>query len=238
MLAFYQCKHCGFGARVSGERKDIEFLVHEEHHCPVCECGIQRTTASSMWNMTVKRLTFQEFYNAVNGMGLPNETVTHKEPVVAMLMACKIESVDASEVEERCIINSVTLDNGVTLHFAASGYGAAVYKATRRGIDASSRTKYVLHEQYFRGPSTPKKHSARGGGDANPGGEVHRRVREDADASGGDDRRTTIPSPPRHQRESEGLPEVAHNSNRREGEWPASPKEEKDQEAEDKRGAD
>lgn len=237
MLVFYRCPSCGFEARVSGKTRELEFLVNQKHDCPICVAGLNRVSLSSA--RKAESFSFQEFYSAVNGLGLPNETVTHIEPVVAMLKACQIIDVDASEVDERCIIHSVTLDNGVTLHMAASGHGAAVYKATRRKDDASSRTKFSLHEQYFRGQGSAEKHGARRNRDTDSGGEVHRRLREDSDEAGGDDRRSTVPSPPGCERQGEGRAEMAGEANRREAEWPTvAEKEDPEEEGKAERGSD
>lgn len=219
---------------MDGKEEQLDLLTSEGRSCP--SCGCQLVIRTSISNRSARRFTFQEFYSAVNGLGLPNETVTHKEPVIAMLLAHRVVAVEAREIDERCIIDSITLDNGVTFHMAASGYGAAVYKAIRRKPDASLWTEHELYQQYLRGHSSPKKHRTRGARDANPGCEVHGRLREDADAVGGDDRRTTIPSSPRREREGESRSELAGEADSREDGRSAAPQEE-DQEAEGQGGS-
>ena len=225
MYLFYKCTDpaCEFSAHVSGSPTELDILMSQEHVCPKCKRILKNSnTFTGYYKRKVLKLGFKEFYGAVNGMGLPEETVTHKEPVVAMLRACQIINVDADEVDGRCIINSVTLDNGVTLHFAASGYGAAVFKATRGEDYASIWSKRKNIKQPVRGREFTEKHCPRSCGDTSNGSQVHRRVRKDADSPHDNGERTAVPAFGGYQSESEGYTKVVRPAIKREDWWSRS----------------
>ena len=91
---------------------------------------------------TPHELTSDEFWTASNGFGLPDEIVVGVESVQAMLLAHKVVAVDLEETDtKRAEVKNIKLDNGVTLHFAASGGGAVIFKATREKKNASRRTE-------------------------------------------------------------------------------------------------
>lgn len=130
---YYLCinNECGFSAKVSLEPDEANTLSALGAECPLCGESLHKRSLHTAGH-DYRELTFKEFVYATNGLGLPEEIVTHLEPIVGMLESSKIVKVKAEEFDDRCVIKSVTLSNGVTLHFAASGNGAVVYKATRR----------------------------------------------------------------------------------------------------------
>lgn len=222
MYVFYRCvdPKCGFSAHVSGSRTELDILMGQQHLCPHCNSTlIASTTFQGHGNRNVKKLVFKEFYNAVNGMGFPNETVTHKEPVIAMLKACRVVDVDADEVDGRCIVNSITLDNGVTFYLAASGYGAAVFKATRGGDNASNWTDDKLYKQSVRGRKLAEKHCPRSSGDTSHGSKIHGRVRKDPDPLVHHDKGSVLPTVGGHKLQSKSSPEMVLKGSKGEANW-------------------
>jgi len=130
---YYFCTNdeCKFCAKVSLEPGEANTLSALGTECPLCGDSLRKRSLYTD-GYDYRGLTFKEFIYATNGLGLPEEIVTHVEPIVGMLESSKIVKVKAEEFDDRCVIKSVTLNNGITLHFAASGNGAVVYKATRR----------------------------------------------------------------------------------------------------------
>jgi len=233
MYLFYKCTDpaCAFGVHVSGSARELEILMGQQHVCPKCKRVLKSSTTFTGYDKReVLKLGFKEFYGAVNGMGLPDETVTHKEPVVAMLRACQIVGVDADEVAGRCIINSVTLDNGVTLHFAASGYGAAVFKATRGEDYASVRSKCKNIKQPLRGREFTEKHCPRSSGDAIDGGQVHGWVRKDPNPTGDHDKSTAVSTVGGNKCESKSHTKVVCPTIKREAWWSSASEEKSENE--------
>lgn len=197
---YYHCNGCQFLAKVVGTWSEIldltKFAENETYRslyvCPLCGQHQLIGLAHKPPGGAVQDLTFEEFSNAIKGLGLPEETVTHIEPVVAMLKSCRVVDVKATEVDNRCVLSQLTLSNGITLHLAASGNGAVVYKATR-GTHASSRTSECRNQQQIRGRVAAKEHGARGVPSSCVCCEVHGRVRQDSDAAGSDSGGAALP---------------------------------------------
>ena len=76
-------------------------------------------------------ITAQELYQAVNGMGLPDEIPSDPLVVDALLRANKIAKTVMEEVNGRVYIHEVVLENGVVVHFASAARGACILKTTK-----------------------------------------------------------------------------------------------------------
>lgn len=83
------------------------------------------------------KITGKQLYQAVNGMGLPDESPTNLESVVAMLIAHPIKSVGAEEVGGKVYLHELHLSNGVTVHLSSGHKGAQVLKLTKGKPNAS-----------------------------------------------------------------------------------------------------
>jgi hypothetical protein len=77
-------------------------------------------------------LTGKELYQAINGMGLPDEL--NNDPLVlkAMLVANKVESTDVELCNGKVYLHEIHLDNGITVHLGAGPRGAQIVKMTKR----------------------------------------------------------------------------------------------------------
>jgi hypothetical protein len=140
-ILYFKCSECDFYTEVPVDDKSKKLLVSGETlKCCVCDNALIGSRIPFDDGGKPIHLSFGDFYKAVNGLGLPIQSVTSKEPIVAMLLAHKIVDVDITDAGDRCVINSISLDNGAVLHMAASGFGAAVFKVTRRNLDASNRS--------------------------------------------------------------------------------------------------
>lgn len=132
MQLFYTCNDCKRSIKVSGDYDHLQMLCKDSYACPWCESSSFRCSKFRPGHSPTVDMEWEEFFKTVNGAGLPDEIVTQVETVVAMLRAHKIIDVEARQMYDRCIVDSIDLDNGVRLHFASSGYGAVVYKMTRK----------------------------------------------------------------------------------------------------------
>lgn len=144
MSMFIECdnKECDFSAKVSGLPYEMSKLIRYGQYCPQCNEPMELLPSdANVEDFSPKyELSYSQYFAAVNHLGLPQEVVSCKEVVSSMLLAHKVVEVDIEEKFDRCVVNSLTLDDGVTFHFAASGMGAVIFKATRRNTNASKRT--------------------------------------------------------------------------------------------------
>lgn len=76
------------------------------------------------------QITGMELYQAVFGMGLPDEIPKSREAVEALLLAHRIKGVDIEVVDGRLYLHEIHL-GGVVLHLAAGARGAHVLKLTK-----------------------------------------------------------------------------------------------------------
>lgn len=124
------CLKCEKAFLVHGDEDLLKKCVETEASCPHCETDLAMGRGSS--NYEGVELDVADFWRAVHGFGLPDEVVAGHEAVEALLLAHKVTAVDVNKtVTGRVEIRSLTLANGVKLHFAASGAGAVIFKATK-----------------------------------------------------------------------------------------------------------
>jgi hypothetical protein len=76
-------------------------------------------------------LTGLQLYQAVNGMGLPDEVPTDKLTVDALLRANTVVKCDITEFDGSVYLNEMHLNNGLILHLTAGARGAQVLKITK-----------------------------------------------------------------------------------------------------------
>lgn len=77
-------------------------------------------------------LTAEEFYQVVNGMGLPDEVPNSLELVESLLRSNSVTGVKLEQVNDRIYLHELHLGNGATIHLTAGGRGAQVLKVTRK----------------------------------------------------------------------------------------------------------
>ena len=85
-------------------------------------------------------LTVKELYAAIHGNGLPDEIPKDVLVVEAMLLSSKIKKVETDTIHSGIYLNSLTLENGVTIHLGG-GIGPRVVKVTKEvpdGVQSSS----------------------------------------------------------------------------------------------------
>lgn len=76
-------------------------------------------------------ITAKELYQAVNGLGLPDEIPNDPIVVDALLRSGRITKTSVEPYEKAILLHEITLDSGVTLHLASASGGARVLKITK-----------------------------------------------------------------------------------------------------------
>jgi hypothetical protein len=106
--------------------------------CPKCKGVLTIGLVEKIAGITAGRelkdyiiLTGTQFYQAVNGMPLPDEVPKSAEAIEAMLRSHGVVGVKTETVGDRIYLHELTLSNGITVHLAAGGRGAQVLKMTR-----------------------------------------------------------------------------------------------------------
>lgn len=97
-------------------------------------CGGNVPVKSSVDISSMKEpltLSLTELYQAINGYGLPDEIQTDPLVVESLLKSSRVMSVSAELSGKRVILNSMTLENGATIHLVSSAKGACVLKITK-----------------------------------------------------------------------------------------------------------
>ena len=124
------CHECRKEFRVHGDEEMLQKCVEVSARCPHCELTL--VVGHSSRSTECVELSVEDFWRAIHGFGLPDEVVAGSEAIEALLLAHKISAVDVKNtMTGRVEIRSLTLANGVKLHFAAAGTGAVIFKATK-----------------------------------------------------------------------------------------------------------
>jgi len=76
-------------------------------------------------------LTGIELYQALGGMGLPDEVPKDPEVIAALLKANKVVAVSMETVGPRIYLHEITLENGMIIHLSSGARGASVLKVTK-----------------------------------------------------------------------------------------------------------
>lgn len=76
----------------------------------------------------------KELYQAVNGLGLPDEVPKSTDTVSAILRAEKINEVSIGEIQERIYLHEIKMTGGITIHLGSGPYGAQILKMTKERI--------------------------------------------------------------------------------------------------------
>lgn len=76
-------------------------------------------------------LTGKQLYQAVMGLGLPEEIPSSAELIDSIFRANKVVSVDLEKVQEKIYLHEIRFDNGVVLHLASGLKGAQVFRVSK-----------------------------------------------------------------------------------------------------------
>lgn len=150
MILLSLCSSCLQPFELMLEAADLQLLQKSsgDGMCPCPRlCGgkiniVPDPTISAMASDARMRapmvLTGQELFQAVNGMGLPDEVPSTKETIEALLLAYRVLKLDLEEKNGRFYLNEIHLSNGVTIHLTSGLYGAQVLKITKKEQDDAS----------------------------------------------------------------------------------------------------
>jgi hypothetical protein len=128
----FTCFACSHDFRVIGDEELLRKCVSVDPKCPHCEGALKLGSAMVERGHTTTELAVGDFWSAIHGFGLPEEVVAGPEAIEAMLLAHMVVEADVKKTTTgRVEIRSLTLNNGVKMHFAASGEGAVIFKSTK-----------------------------------------------------------------------------------------------------------
>lgn len=82
----------------------------------------------------------KELFQAVNGLGLPDEVPVGVEIIEAMLKSSKVSSVSVQLMRGHVYLHELHLENGITLHLTAGPHGAEVLKMTKERTDGTAHS--------------------------------------------------------------------------------------------------
>jgi len=83
-------------------------------------------------------LTGLQLFQAVGGLGLPDEIPKDLIVLKAIFNAHKIVSVDMEEAHGNFYLNELRLDGGVTIHLSSGARGARILKITKEKTNVDS----------------------------------------------------------------------------------------------------
>lgn len=132
----FACTKCKIAYAVSATDSNV-LLLNKEMRCPEYSCGGKlKQTVHKVGKRGHERvytlIGALELYQAVMGIGLPEERKCSPKNVRKMMLGSSIldVSVEAAPDPQRSIITSLTLNNGKVLHFTISVRGATIFKVT------------------------------------------------------------------------------------------------------------
>lgn len=77
------------------------------------------------------QISGRDLYQAVNGMGLPDEIPSSPELIQSLLLSEKVKKVSVEEHNGKFYLHEIQLSGGTTLHLSAGLKGAQVLKVTK-----------------------------------------------------------------------------------------------------------
>ncbi|TXH09041.1 MAG: hypothetical protein E6R04_09170 [Spirochaetes bacterium] len=77
------------------------------------------------------KVTGKQLYQAVNGLGLPDEIPTSVEVLEALLAGSEVVETTTEEFNKAVFLHEIKLKNGSTIHLGSGLKGAQVLKITK-----------------------------------------------------------------------------------------------------------
>lgn len=134
---------CSAAFRVMGDPGELHPLVGTEseywpnrYTCPACEfpaMGVLETSIDVRTLKNLRDIEVQELFQALNGLGLPEEQDCSIDAVTKLLLEQHIAKVVGHHIAgtARFCLERLELDNGQKMYFAAGSHGATVYRITK-----------------------------------------------------------------------------------------------------------
>lgn len=151
MMILSLCNSCfqPYQLMVSAEEVELIRRIADEqgHTCPCPRlCGgainlvgdeiIGQTHDDRRFKDAVK-LSGKQLFQAVKGLGLPDEVEVLPEILGPMLMACKVTNYRLEKTFGKVYLSELMLDNGITIHLTSGPHGAQVLKLTKERAHGS-----------------------------------------------------------------------------------------------------
>lgn len=146
------CLHCRSALRVLDDAEEVHRLVGEQsefwpdkYPCATCEHNAKGmlemyAVPKALEHFDVTTVTAAEAFAALHGLGLPKERDCKLLAVAEYLRGNSVSDVRGVTVNGRAVVESITLSNGLCLHFGASSHGAVVYRVTTQDMNPSEST--------------------------------------------------------------------------------------------------
>lgn len=145
MIIYSLCNSCFQPFELIVETAEVPLIKdiadEEGSTCPcpkLCGGAINLVGEPTLTSMaTDKRLkqsitlTGKQLYQAVHGMGLPEEIPRTSDTVDVVLRANKVAKTVTEEVDGRVYLHELHLDNGTVLHLASGTRGALVLRIAK-----------------------------------------------------------------------------------------------------------
>jgi hypothetical protein len=136
------CLTCHLALRTTGEPVEVDFLVGmrsdwypDRYPCPRSGCKGTMTLTDVIESKVLPLLEIhdvnpQECFQALKGMGLPEEKKATLDLVVKHLEGKTIQSIEVEPVSNalRTVVRSILMADGTRLYFGSSPQGATVYR--------------------------------------------------------------------------------------------------------------
>lgn len=137
------CQDCATAVRVTGEHEELNHLLGEmntewypnKYPCPTSGCKgkaefVEGVEPVALRAMTLYDLTPHEAFGAFHGLGFPEERDCGRTAVEKALLENRVVGVGCALVRgaNRSVVYHLKLDNGVTVYFGSSPFGAVVYR--------------------------------------------------------------------------------------------------------------
>ncbi len=147
MLIYFRCSTCKASYAVSANDKKLDLLT-VGMSCPGKNGLKKKSRAAAIaawgcpgqlrgarkWDPEMIILKAQELFQATSGMGLPDEKNCIPKNLRKLLIGKKIEDLMMGPGPgKRAMVQSITVEGGVTIHLATSTKGVTIYKVTKEG---------------------------------------------------------------------------------------------------------
>lgn len=118
----------------------IKTIIDDEGHTAPCPrlCGgriniVGNPVLGAMADKLKQpiHISGKQLFQAVHGMGLPDEVPTSLTSISALLRANKVVGVELEEWNGKFYVHELKLEGGVTVHLSAGVKGAMVLKVTQ-----------------------------------------------------------------------------------------------------------
>lgn len=139
--------------RVIGDPHEVYSLIGEgsewwpnKYTCPLCgqQATAEHESSIDLRGMEVRDLEVQEMFQALYGMGLPEEQVCTYDVLGKIFFNQRVQAIGGHAVSgtNRFCLEWLEFSDGTKMYFGASAHGALIYRVAKK----ISHTENVLKE--------------------------------------------------------------------------------------------